>query len=94
MDAPRETEGKSGDGGAWPYMHVQLHWKKGKRFSCPQPGCHLPNSPWPAGNNSSIPGHGEFGDVPAGDGKTVNLTLVVRVKESKSLLLRPNKISR
>ncbi len=24
-----------------------LHCKKGKRFSRSQPGCHLPNSPWP-----------------------------------------------
>jgi hypothetical protein len=24
-----------------------LHCKKGKPFSRPQPGCHLPNSPWP-----------------------------------------------
>jgi hypothetical protein len=24
-----------------------VHCKKGYRFSRPQPGCHLPNSPWP-----------------------------------------------
>jgi hypothetical protein len=26
-----------------------------------------------AGNNLNIPGQGEFGDIPAGDGKTANL---------------------
>jgi hypothetical protein len=26
---------------------MNIHCKKGYRFSRPQPGCHLPNSPWP-----------------------------------------------
>jgi hypothetical protein len=26
---------------------VDLHCKKGQRFSRPQPGCNLQNSPWP-----------------------------------------------
>jgi hypothetical protein len=41
----------------------KLHCKKGKRFSRPQPGCHLPNGP----TKKSL-----VNDIPAGDGKTVN----------------------
>ncbi len=49
--------------------------KKGQRFSCPEAGCQLPNSPWPGIIYffpareilvSDIP-------IPAGDGKTTNL---------------------
>jgi hypothetical protein len=42
--------------------------KKGYRFSRPQPGFHLPNSPWP-GKNSLV------SDIPAGDGKIANFFL-------------------
>jgi hypothetical protein len=34
--------------------------KKVSGFSRPQPGCHLPNSPW-QGNTLIIPAQGEFG---------------------------------
>jgi len=34
--------------------------KKGLRYSCPQPGCHLPNSPW-AGIICRFPVPGRFG---------------------------------
>jgi hypothetical protein len=27
--------------------NTNLHCKKGWRYSRPQPGCHLPNFPWP-----------------------------------------------
>ncbi len=28
-------------------LTLDIHFKKGLRFSRPQPGCHLPDSPWP-----------------------------------------------
>ncbi len=46
-----------------PVMDLSLiHCTKGYRFSRPQPGCHLPNSPWP-------------GIIPSGDGKIIDLFL-------------------
>ncbi len=52
-----------------------VHCKKGQRFSRPQPGCHLPNSPW-AGIIKFFPARERLvSDIPAGDGKTVNLFL-------------------
>jgi hypothetical protein len=47
--------------------------KKGSRFSRPQTGCHLPNSPWP-GIIKLFPARGSLvSDIPAGDGKISNL---------------------
>ncbi len=49
--------------------------KKGLRFSRPQPGCHLPNSPW-AGVIKFFPARESLvSDIPAGNGKTDNLFL-------------------
>jgi hypothetical protein len=43
--------------------------KKGYRFSLPQPGCHLPNSPW-TGNLKLFPARESLvSDIPAGEGK-------------------------
>ena len=35
--------------------------EKAFRHSRPQPGCHLPNSPWAGKNYLIIPAQGEFG---------------------------------
>jgi hypothetical protein len=49
--------------------------RKGYRFSCPQPGCHLPNSPWP-GMILLFPARESLvSDIPAGDGKIITLFL-------------------
>jgi hypothetical protein len=55
---------------------IRTHCKKYLLFSCPQPGCHLPNSPW-AGIIKLFPARREslVSDIPAGDGKTANLFL-------------------
>jgi hypothetical protein len=49
--------------------------KKGYRFSCPQPGCHLPNSPWPGIFKLSPARESLVSDIPAGDRKNDNLFL-------------------
>ncbi len=54
---------------------VQYTVKKGQRFSRPQPGCHLPNSPWPGKIKLSTARESLVSDIPAGDGKTANLFL-------------------
>jgi hypothetical protein len=46
--------------------------KKGWPFSHPQPGCHLPNSPW-SGKIKLLPAReGLVSDTPAGEGKMAN----------------------
>jgi hypothetical protein len=56
-------------------VHLGMHCKKSKRFSRPQPRCHLPNSPWP-GIIKIIPAREcLISDMPAGDRKIVNLFL-------------------
>jgi hypothetical protein len=57
-------------------LHLSLHCKKKvSGFSRPQPGCHLPNSPW-AGIIKFFPARKSMvSDIPAGDGKTDNLFL-------------------
>jgi hypothetical protein len=47
--------------------------KKRLAVSPPQPGCHLPNSPWP-GIIKYYSRH--VGDIPAGYGKTANFFTV------------------
>ncbi len=55
--------------------------KKGYRFSQPQLGCHLPNSPWP-GKIQIFPARESLvSDFPAGDGKTANLYSVGAAKK-------------
>jgi hypothetical protein len=50
-----------------------IHCKKGCRFSRPQPGCHLPNSPSRAGILKIFPPWDSLvSDIPAGDGQTAN----------------------
>jgi hypothetical protein len=49
--------------------------KNGKRFSRPQPGCHLSNSPWPVIIKFFPARESLVGDIPARDGKIVNLFL-------------------
>jgi hypothetical protein len=52
-----------------------MHCKKGYPFSRPQPGCHLPNSPWP-GIIKLFPARESLvSDIAAGDGKIANLFL-------------------
>jgi hypothetical protein len=46
--------------------------KKGSRFSRPQPGCHLPNSPRTGIIKLIQARKGLVSDIPAGDGKTAN----------------------
>jgi hypothetical protein len=54
-------------------LPVTIHCKKGSRFSRPQPGCHLLNSPW-AGIIKLFPARESLvSDTPAGDGKIANL---------------------
>ncbi len=54
-----------------------MHCNKSQRFSRPQPGCHLPNSPRP-GNIILFPaGESLVSDIPAGDGKTANIFFTV-----------------
>jgi hypothetical protein len=48
---------------------------KGYHFSRPQPGCHLPNSPWP-GIIKLFPARESLvSDIPARDGKIIDLFL-------------------
>ncbi len=49
--------------------------KKGKRFSRPQPGCHLPNSPWPGIIKYFLAKESLVSDILARDGKIANLFL-------------------
>jgi hypothetical protein len=53
------------------FLHVyeKVHYtvKKGYRISLPQPGCRLPNSPWPG--IIIIPVQGEFGKGHPGWGR-------------------------
>jgi hypothetical protein len=49
--------------------------KKGYRHSRPQPGCHLPNSPWAGITKLLPPRKSLVGDIPAGDGNVANLFL-------------------
>ncbi len=52
-------------------MRLGMHCKKSKRFSRPQLGCHLPNSPWP-GIIKIIPAREcLISDIPAEDGNIV-----------------------
>ncbi len=65
--------------------------KKSQRFSRLQPACHLPNSPcpvpviiklFPAKESLVI-------DIPAGDGKIVNLFFTVQLQSKLADLLKP-----
>jgi hypothetical protein len=49
------------------------HCKKGYRFSRPQPGCHLPNSPWPEIIKIFLARESLVSDIPDGDGKIFNI---------------------
>jgi len=49
--------------------------KKGQRYSCPQPGCHSPNSPW-AGIIELFPRRESLvSNIPSGDRNIANLFL-------------------
>ncbi len=59
------------------FTGLNLHYtvKKCYRFSRPQPGCHLPNSPW-TGIIKFFPSRESLvSDMPAGEGKITNLFL-------------------
>jgi hypothetical protein len=60
-----------------------LHCIKGLPFSCPLPGCHQPNV-----TNQSL-----VSDIPAGDGKIVNLFYIDRSDTGGTLAANPNKAS-
>ncbi len=47
--------------------------KKVFRYSCPQPGCHLPNSPRAGTIELFLPRGCLVSDIPAGDGNITNL---------------------
>ncbi len=49
--------------------------KKVRGFPGLQPGCHLPNSPWPGIIKLFPPRESLVSDIPTGDGKTANLLL-------------------
>jgi hypothetical protein len=49
--------------------------KKDSRFSRPQPGCHLPNTLWPGIIKLFPVRESLVSDIPAGDGKIINLFL-------------------
>ncbi len=49
--------------------------KIGKRHSRPQPGCHLPNSPWARKIKLFPPRESVVSDIPAEDGNAANLFL-------------------
>jgi hypothetical protein len=50
-----------------------LHCKKNYRFSRPQMGYYLPNSPWPVIIKLFLASESLLSDIPAGDGKIVSL---------------------
>jgi hypothetical protein len=54
-----------------PKAHILC--KIGWRFSRPQPGCHLPNSPCPGIIKLFPIRESLVSDIPAGDAKTANL---------------------
>jgi hypothetical protein len=54
-------------------VYVLYTVKKGSRFSRPQTGCHLPNSPWPGIIQLFPPRESLVSDIPAEDGKISNL---------------------
>ncbi len=73
MRAISKGAGRGGGG-------YKLHCKKGWPFSRPQPGCHLPNSPW-SGKIKLFPARESLvSDIPAVDGKVANLFLQCIVK--------------
>ncbi len=49
------------------YCKMFIHRKKAFQYSRPQPGCHLPNSPWAVIMESLV------SDIPAGDGNIEKL---------------------
>jgi hypothetical protein len=49
--------------------------KKGYRFSRTRTGCHQPNSLWPVRIDLFLPRDSVVSDIPAGDGKIINLFL-------------------
>jgi hypothetical protein len=63
-------------------MHYTV--KKGLRFSRPQPECHKPNSPWPGIFKLNPARESLVSDIPAGDGKIVNLFLQCNNKQEGS----------
>jgi hypothetical protein len=68
------------------YMHKEERYryntlyKKRLQFSRTQPGCHLPNSPWLGIIKLFLARESLVCDIPAGDGKTVNLSLQCAVR--------------
>ncbi len=71
------TTDSGGQCKAWALPGQTIHCKKGyrQRFSRPQPGCHLPNSPQPEIIKLFLVRERLVSDIPAGDGKIVNLFL-------------------
>ncbi len=73
--------------GLWRLMYV-YSVKKVSRFFHPQPGCHLPNSPWP-GIMKLFPARESLAsDIPAGDGKIAYLFYSVSLNFATSFLQR------
>ncbi len=56
-----------------PKSHRYTVKKVGGRVSRPQPGCHLPNSPWTGIIKLFRAWESLVSDIPAGDGKIANL---------------------
>ncbi len=60
------------------YIQQSIAVKKGKPFSCPQPGCRLQNSSWPRIIKLFPARESLVSDIPAGDGKMAYLFLQSR----------------
>ncbi len=66
----------------------EMHCKKRLMIFPFQPGCHLPNSPWP-GKIKLFPARESLvNDIPARDGKTVNFFYSVPTYSSQECTLR------
>jgi hypothetical protein len=66
-----------------------IHCKKDYQFSRPQPGCHIPNSPWPGIIKFFRARESLVSDIPAGEGKIADLfTVYERVTSFLSEFLK------
>ncbi len=66
----------------WFWLHY-IHLAEGYRFSRPQTGCDLPNSPWPGIIKLFTARENLVSEIPAGDGKIDNLFLQCSIIEAK-----------
>ncbi len=67
-------------------LYTDYTVKKGSRFFRPQPGCHLPNSPWMGIILLLLSRESLLSDIPAGGGEIDNLFLQCRLETGLTLL--------